>query len=117
MPSRSTAAEALGPGEGSGVSHLLRKTPFGVPIRQVEIRFRLLEESELNNVESVDKRRKTSIVYDAAGNPIDIETTSVDSSPDEIYEALQELGDLRERGILTEEEFQREKAKVLKRSK
>jgi len=27
------AGEALGPGEGSGVSHLLRKTPIGVPIR------------------------------------------------------------------------------------
>ena len=96
----------------------VNEVPAGFAVwPQVEIRFRLVDESELGNADAVDARRKTSIVFDASGNPIDIETTSVNSSPEEVYKALQKLGDLREGGVLTEEEFQKEKAKLLKRSK
>lgn len=46
------SAEALGLGEGSGVSHLLRRTPFGVPIRQA--RFASRRARATSQIGSVD---------------------------------------------------------------
>ena len=41
---------------------------------------------------------------------------SIVKSTDDLYEALLKLDDLRKKGILTDEEFQAEKKKVLSRS-
>ncbi len=46
------SAEALGLGEGSGVSHLLRRMPFGVPIRQA--RFASRRARATSQIGSVD---------------------------------------------------------------
>jgi len=84
---------------------------------QVEVRFRLTSSSEFESRDSEGKKTKVFVVYDASGNPIDFEMTETDQSDDDIYEKLKKLGDLRDSNVLSEEEFQREKERLLTRGK
>ncbi|MBU1215853.1 SHOCT domain-containing protein [bacterium] len=80
---------------------------------QVEIRFKLLtkEESKRNNTNQ--KEIKTSYVYDAKGNNTDSKVSiSVDNKLD-TYKKLEQLGKLKEQGVLTQTEFENEKKKLL----
>lgn len=83
---------------------------------QVEVRFRLVDERQLNLSSSPDKTTQLSMVYDSTGNPIDIQRTETDTSDEDTYESLRKLGELRDSGVLTEEEFQKEKEKLLDRN-
>lgn len=80
---------------------------------QVEIRFKLLTQEEAKIIKNNQKEVKTSYVYDAKGNAIDTKTSiSVDNDIDK-YKKLEQLGKLKEQGILTQSEFEDEKKKIL----
>lgn len=51
------------------------------------------------------------------GNRRDTETTISKDSTTDAYEKLNALGKLRDNGVLTEEEFQKEKEKLLQGSR
>jgi hypothetical protein len=59
---------------------------------------------------------RATIVFKAL-NAGDLELTGEPAATGDLYSALLKLDDLRKKGILTEEEFQAEKKKVLARSK
>ena len=80
---------------------------------QVEVRFRLEDPQSMNTSSPMGTRKTTSIVYDANGNPIDMESTVTEEPNTDKYEELKKLGELKESGVLTEEEFQKEKNKIL----
>lgn len=80
---------------------------------QVEIRFKLLEEGELESQSSPTSQRLSSTVFDASGRAIDTETTVYETQKADIYEELKKLGELRDKGVLTDTEFDREKQKLL----
>lgn len=80
---------------------------------QVEVRFKLVTKEELSNKTIPTTQKSTSTVYDARGNPIDTETTTTNNQDINVYKHLEKLGKLKEDGILTEEEFEIEKKKLL----
>lgn len=47
------------------------------------------------------------------GNPTAAETTVVVSNEVDFYAELKKLGELKEKGLLTEEEFQKEKKRLI----
>lgn len=52
--------------------------------------------------------------YDSNGRPISGETAVVLNKEIDLYSELRKLGELKEKGILTESEFQKEKERLLK---
>jgi hypothetical protein len=83
---------------------------------EVEVRFRLVDSSSSSNLSSNLKISNTAS-YDAMGNRRDTETTISKDSTTDAYEKLNALGKLRDNGVLTEEEFQKEKEKLLQGSR
>jgi hypothetical protein len=80
---------------------------------QVEIRFKLLTQKEAKINRKNQKEVKTSYVHDARGNITDSKVSnSIDNNIDK-YKKLEQLGKLREKGILTQAEFENEKRKIL----
>ena len=80
---------------------------------QVEIRFKLLTQEEAKINRNNQKEVKTSYVHDAKGNLIDSKVSvSIDNSLEQ-YKKLEQLGKLREKGVLTQVEFENEKKKIL----
>jgi hypothetical protein len=57
------------------------------------------------------------VAYDAMGRPQDSQTSSTVNTSVNVYEELKKLGQLRDSGVLTEEEFQQEKKKLLELNK
>ncbi len=51
------------------------------------------------------------------GRPQDSQTSSTVNTSVNVYEELKKLGQLRDSGVLTEEEFQQEKKKLLELNK
>lgn len=83
------------------ISETSSKPFFGTGYAKAKIVFRALNPGEID-------------VHDSAGGGV---SPSVTASTDEIYAALTKLDDLRKKGILTDEEFQAEKKKVLSHSR
>jgi hypothetical protein len=83
---------------------------------EVEVRFRLVEEGA-NSGSSSSLKISNTASYDAMGNRRDTETTISTDPTIDAYEKLNALGQLRDKGVLTEEEFQREKKMLLQRSR
>ncbi len=83
---------------------------------QVDLRFRLVNTAAR---QSGDKASVLTIgsqaSHDAMGNATDVETRVVVAKQDDFYTELTRLGELKEKGLLTEEEFQKEKKRLLDR--
>lgn len=84
---------------------------------QVEVRFRLVDGDNLNTSSSPEIVERISSVYDSDGRPIDTERVYINTTPKDVYKELERLGELRDKKILTEEEFEREKKKLLESEK
>lgn len=81
---------------------------------QVDLRFRIVSSTAR---ESGGKAPAITIAgqagHDAMGNPTAAETTVVVSNEVDFYAELKKLGELKEKGLLTEEEFQKEKKRLI----
>ncbi len=95
----------------------VNETPmsFGV-FNQVDLRFRLVSNSEKladPNAPSI----KQSNTYDANGRLIDseikVKPPKEEQTDSDKYLKLKRIGELFEKGVLTKEEFEKEKAKIL----
>ncbi len=81
---------------------------------QVDLRFRLVsaatrEAGGKGSVVTIGSQAS----HDAMGNPIDAETKIVVAKETDFYAELKKLGELKEKGLLTDEEFQKEKKRLL----
>ena len=91
------------------------ETPMGPAPGQFarfEYQFRVVDESDLENQRVALKRDPDFIMED--NKNIDVNVKDSDDSVD-IYNELIKLNDLREKGILTDAEFQSEKTKLLEK--
>ena len=95
----------------------VNETPMSVGVfNQIDLKFRLVSESKLI-ADPNEPSIKQSNTYDANGRLIDSEI-KIKSQKEEQSDAdkllkLKQLGELYEKGILTKEEFEKEKAKIL----
>ena len=80
---------------------------------QVDLRFRLVKPGMVGTAKAPSLAVSGQASYDAEGRPISGETAVVLNKELDVYAELKKIGDLKERGILTEEEFQREKQRLL----
>lgn len=81
---------------------------------QVDLKFRLVNAQQR---QSEDKTPTLDIQnqagYDAMGHPTSSESTVVIGKDADFYTEMEKLGELKEKGLLTEEEFQKEKQRLL----
>ena len=95
----------------------VNETPmsFGV-FNQVDLKFRLVSKSE-KLADPNQNSIKQSNTYDANGRIIDSEVTvkskELEKEDDDKFIKLKQIGELYEKGYLTKEEFETEKAKIL----
>jgi hypothetical protein len=81
---------------------------------QVDLRFRLVSPAARQSGEKAPALTIGSKAsHDAMGNPTEAETTVVVSKEVDFYAELKKLGELKEKGLLTDEEFQKEKKRLL----
>jgi hypothetical protein len=80
---------------------------------QVDLRFRLVAaDSRAAGTPTLTVTSQSS--HDAMGNPTETHTTmTATKEPEDFHAELLKLGELKEKGLLTEEEFQREKKRLL----
>lgn len=81
---------------------------------QVDLHFRLVsasasKPSSKSDVVSVN----SNISHDAMGNPSSIQETVKITKKEDLYTELSKLGELRQKGLLTEDEFLKAKKKLL----
>ncbi len=82
---------------------------------QVDLRFRLVSAAARGDGQkSPTLAIAGQAAYDAEGRPSSGETTVVLNKDVGVYAELKKIGELKEKGILTEEEFQKEKQRLLK---
>ena len=81
---------------------------------QVDLRFRLVSPSSRQKTQGVSVITTTTQAgHDAMGNRTDSETSVAIRREVDFYAELKKFGELRERGLLTENEFQAEKKRLL----
>lgn len=83
---------------------------------QVDLRFRLVSTTtatKQSGQSALSVSVSTQAAHDAMGRPSDIETALTVSKDQDFYTELKKLGELKEKGLLTDEEFQREKQRLL----
>jgi hypothetical protein len=81
---------------------------------QVDLRFRLVSATARESDQSKPTLSiRTQAGHDAMGRPSDVETAVTISKETDFYSELKNLGELKEKGLLTEDEFQREKQRLL----
>jgi len=78
---------------------------------QVDLRFRLVKEGSRTSGAALTVSSQAG--HDAMGNPTDTQTTVVVDKEMDFYSELKKLGELKEKGLLTETEFQKEKKRLL----
>lgn len=79
---------------------------------QVDLRFRLVSATERESSGKTPALTiRTQAGHDAMGNPTAGEVTATKEI--DLYTELKKLGELKEKGLLTEEEFQKEKKRLL----
>ena len=79
---------------------------------QVDLRFKLVSAGDRESAGKVSTLTvRSQAGYDAMGNPTAGEVTA--TSEIDLYTELKKLGELKEKGLLTEDEFQREKKRLL----
>lgn len=80
---------------------------------QVDLKFRLVRPGTEGVASDPTVAVSTQRAYDAEGRPTSGDTTVRVEKQVDVYAELKKLADLKERGVLTEEEFQTEKKKLL----
>ncbi len=80
---------------------------------QVDLKFRLVHQGSEGVVRDPTVAVSTQAAYDAEGRPTGIDTAVRVEKQVDAYAELEKLAALRERGVLTEDEFQTEKKKLL----
>ena len=81
---------------------------------QVEVRFSLVDSSSVGAIENPTAVITSTAAYDAKGRPQDTQSAITVNPPIDIYEELEKLGKLRDSGVLTDDEFKKEKERLLK---
>jgi hypothetical protein len=80
---------------------------------QVDLRFRLVSAAAKQSGEKAPALTIASQAsHDAMGNATDAETRVVVAKQEDLYSELKKLGELKDKGLLTEEEFQKEKKRL-----
>lgn len=80
---------------------------------QVDLRFRLVPPGTEGVTTDPTLSISTQVAYDADGRPTTGDTAVRVEKQVDVYSELKKLAELKERGALTEEEFQSEKKKLL----
>jgi hypothetical protein len=80
---------------------------------QVDLKFRLVRPGTEGVASDPTIAVSTQVAYDAEGRPTTGDTAVRVEKQVDVYAELKKLADLKERGVLTEEEFQSEKKKLL----
>ena len=93
------------------------ETPLVVGQRfaSIEYQFRVVSSDDPEYQRTALQQRADIVIEDK--KDIDVNVTSEDKSAPDIYDSLVRLEDLRERGILTDQEFAQEKERILSRSR
>jgi hypothetical protein len=93
----------------------VNETPAGFArFPQVDLRFRLVTaESRAAGTKAPVIAIESQAGHDAMGNATQSETTVEVTKDKDFYAELKKLGELRKDGLLTEEEFQKEKQRLL----
>lgn len=80
---------------------------------QVDLKFRLVRPGTEGVASDPTIAFSTQVAYDAEGRPTSGDTAVRVEKQVDVYAELKKLADLRDRGVLTEAEFQSEKKKLL----
>lgn len=81
---------------------------------QVDLRFRLASAAARDRgVKEPTVSVSTQASHDAMGNRVESETNVSVAKNVDFYAEMKQLGELKEKGLLTEEEFQKEKKRLL----
>ena len=82
---------------------------------QVDLKFRLVRPGTEGRPSNPTVAASSQVAYDAEGRPTSGDTAVTVEKQVDVYAELEKLANLKERGVLTEEEFQAEKKKLLNR--
>jgi YD repeat-containing protein len=80
----------------------------------VEVKFRLVQRSSRISRDTKVNSSQTTQTYDSLGRPTSSTTNTRASEDSTRYQKLREIGSLYANGVLTEEEYKREKARILR---
>lgn len=80
---------------------------------QVDLKFRLVRQGSEGVASEPTVAVSTQAAYDAEGRPTGVDTAVRVEKQVDVYAELERLAALKERGVLTEDEFQAEKKKLL----